>query len=139
MGIFDAFGKVVKKLKDPKAQRDYHRRYMRQRYQKDPKHRNKQRARAALGNAVEHGSVEKKPCKVCGKPAEAHHPDYKDPLKVEWLCREHHGDGKHGGQGFRGKCLEATNSSACVECASELVDFEMADGRQLCMGCRDIL
>lgn len=32
------------------------------------------------------------PCEVCGKKAQKHHPDYNEPLKVQWLCRKHHMD-----------------------------------------------
>ena len=33
--------------------------------------------------------IEKK-CQICGKKAQIHHPDYKDYLKVNFLCKEHH-------------------------------------------------
>lgn len=32
----------------------------------------------------------KKPCEVCGDPAEAHHDDYRRPWKVRWFCKKHH-------------------------------------------------
>lgn len=33
----------------------------------------------------------KVPCVICGSvDSEAHHPDYREPVKVVWLCRKHH-------------------------------------------------
>lgn len=49
-------------------------------------------ARTALRNAVRDGKVQPKNCEVCGKKAEAHHPDYSRPLEVRWLCKGHHED-----------------------------------------------
>lgn len=44
-----------------------------------------------IGNALRRGLLARKPCSVCGKErAEAHHPNYKKPLEVIWLCRKHH-------------------------------------------------
>ena len=41
---------------------------------------------------VINGTIQKKPCEVCGKiDAVAHHDDYLKPLDVRWLCRTHHG------------------------------------------------
>lgn len=36
------------------------------------------------------GKIERRPCEVCGSPAEMHHDDYDKPLAVRWLCRPHH-------------------------------------------------
>jgi hypothetical protein len=50
-------------------------------------------AHVALGNAVRRGALKPWPiCAVpeCGKPPEAHHPDYSNPLSVVWLCVPHH-------------------------------------------------
>ena len=47
-------------------------------------------AQVALNNAVRDGRANRLPCFVCGKKAEAHHPDYDRPLDVIWLCPEHH-------------------------------------------------
>lgn len=36
-------------------------------------------------------SLVKTPCRVCNaKEVEGHHTDYREPLKVVWLCKEHH-------------------------------------------------
>ena len=41
--------------------------------------------------ALLNGSIQRKPCEICGaEPTEAHHDDYNKPLEVRWLCREHH-------------------------------------------------
>lgn len=50
----------------------------------------RRKAQEALGNAIRDGRVTKHPCFVCGEKAEAHHPDYSQPLDVVWLCRPHH-------------------------------------------------
>lgn len=43
-----------------------------------------------VGNAVRDGRLQKLPCFICGKEAEAHHPNYEKPLDVIWLCNQHH-------------------------------------------------
>lgn len=50
----------------------------------------KRRARNAVNNAIRDGRLKREPCEVCGEFAEAHHLDYRKPLDVKWLCREHH-------------------------------------------------
>lgn len=47
-------------------------------------------AQIAVGNALRIGKLEKWPCMICGEKAEAHHPDYDQPLDVVWLCPAHH-------------------------------------------------
>ena len=52
------------------------------------------KARYLLGNALRDGRIVRQPCQVCGDlNSEGHHPDYSEPLKVEWLCITHHGRG----------------------------------------------
>ena len=51
----------------------------------------KERVRLKTIKAVKQGKILQKPCVVCGKKAQAHHPDYTKPLKVLWLCSAHHG------------------------------------------------
>lgn len=42
--------------------------------------------------AVRNGTLKPEPC-WCGKDkTQAHHKDYKFPLKVIWLCSEHHAE-----------------------------------------------
>ncbi len=53
--------------------------------------RDKNRARAAVTNAIQKGLLVRRPCEQCGKePADGHHDDYSQPLTVRWLCRSHH-------------------------------------------------
>ncbi|KQP53018.1 hypothetical protein [Methylobacterium sp. Leaf106] len=51
----------------------------------------KRRAHRAVEKAKKQGALRPEPCAVCrSEPAEAHHPDYADPLRIEWLCPKHH-------------------------------------------------
>lgn len=55
-----------------------------------PLQRLKDNCRSYAGVYKRRGKIEKMPCK-CGNPnTEMHHPDYTQPLKVEWLCRDCH-------------------------------------------------
>ena len=48
-------------------------------------------AHVALSSGLKKGLLERKPCEVCGEPdSEGHHDDYQQPLRVRWLCRQHH-------------------------------------------------
>lgn len=68
-----------------KAKRLEYQRTMRERYP------GKYRARSKVANALRDGRIIKRPCEVCGvENVEAHHTDYRKPLDVQWLCREHH-------------------------------------------------
>lgn len=41
--------------------------------------------------AIKRGKLIKSPCEFCkSMKVEAHHDDYRSPLKVRWLCRKHH-------------------------------------------------
>jgi hypothetical protein len=51
----------------------------------------KDRARRLVNHHLRAGTLQKKPCEVCGAViVEAHHRDYTKPLDVVWLCRVHH-------------------------------------------------
>jgi ribosomal protein S27AE len=53
--------------------------------------RKKANARAYLKTYVKRFVVKPKPCEVCGNPeVQAHHLNYRYPLKVRWLCTTHH-------------------------------------------------
>jgi hypothetical protein len=55
------------------------------------------KARQLAEHAISAGKIPKQPCKECGEAkAEAHHPDYSQPLLVEWLCRPCHNKEHHG-------------------------------------------
>lgn len=62
----------------------------RKKYKPDPA---KEVARYTLRYAVKKGTVQKLPCRVCGKHnSQGHHEDYTKPLDVTWLCQQHHSD-----------------------------------------------
>ena len=51
----------------------------------------KVRARKIVFSNLRGGHVKRLPCKECGnEKSEAAHSDYSKPLKVTWLCKEHH-------------------------------------------------
>ncbi len=54
-------------------------------------YRGKNIARNKISSYIRNGKLVRLPCEVCGeKKSEAHHQDYRSPLKVKWLCRKHH-------------------------------------------------
>jgi hypothetical protein len=61
--------------------------YLREYRRKNPL---KNRAHQLVSKAVKSGKILPMPCIVCGDDAEAHHPDYNQPLDVIWLCPAHH-------------------------------------------------
>lgn len=59
------------------------------------RNKSKHVAHGIVGRKVRNGTLKRKVCEVCGnKKSDAHHEDYKKPLEVMWLCRQHHKD-KH--------------------------------------------
>lgn len=51
----------------------------------------KARARSLAGTALRRGKIERSPCVACGEEdAVMHHPDYRKPLEIVWLCRPCH-------------------------------------------------
>ena|SRR3990167_10978789 len=52
----------------------------------------RRRAWNAVAKAKLRGVLVPEPCECCGSVVEmhAHHPDYSEPLRIVWLCREHH-------------------------------------------------
>ena len=63
------------------------------------KYPKKHKAHNLVNNEIRHKRLLKKPCQVCGKTkVHGHHDDYNIPLKVRWLCAEHHHQwhSKHG-------------------------------------------
>jgi hypothetical protein len=55
------------------------------------RHKEKVKARSALGQAIQRGEIKRGACEKCSEPkAEAHHDDYSRPLDVRWLCVRHH-------------------------------------------------
>lgn len=53
-------------------------------------HPDRRKASVAVNNALRDKRLKKLPCLICGKKAQAHHPDYDSPLDVVWLCSPHH-------------------------------------------------
>lgn len=59
----------------------------------------KYRAHLTVQRALKSGGLTKQGCEVCGSlQTDAHHDDYGDPLKVRWLCRQHHTRLHNGGE-----------------------------------------
>lgn len=57
----------------------------------EKKYPDKYKAQYTLRNAVARGVIKRGNCIKCGKVnAQGHHPDYKKPLEVIWLCPIHH-------------------------------------------------
>lgn len=52
----------------------------------------KVRARNKVRDFIFRGKMQRMPCEVCGKTAQAHHEDYSKPLEVKWLCPKHHAE-----------------------------------------------
>lgn len=51
----------------------------------------KDRVRSYANAYQKRGKLVPQPCQKCGaNKVEKHHPDYSQPLKVEWLCRPCH-------------------------------------------------
>lgn len=65
----------------------------------------KRKARYVVTYAIVSGNLIKQPCQICGKMrVDAHHCDYRKPLEVMWLCRQHHVEWhKENGEGLNGK------------------------------------
>jgi len=49
------------------------------------------RAREIAYQAIRSGKLVREDCEECGSPfTQAHHNNYNHPLKVRWLCVQHH-------------------------------------------------
>lgn len=48
-------------------------------------------ARNLVNSLILRGKISKEPCKICGSSSsQVHHPNYAEPLRIEWLCHQHH-------------------------------------------------
>jgi len=52
--------------------------------------RRKDRARSMAGTYKRRGHLMPQPCQCGAIEVEMHHPDYSQPLAVEWICRPCH-------------------------------------------------
>ena len=76
-----------KRFKDPKRKKKLLE-YQRNRREK---FKGKSKARNIINSLVRNGKLKQQSCEVCkSKKSEAHHPDYRKPLLIQWLCRKHH-------------------------------------------------
>ena len=83
-------GKIaIAKAREGIRERHYHAKYQRE-YSQKPEVVVRNLAKRKLRTNIDNGNIESKPCIVCGREAEAHHPDYNKPLEVIWLCSQHH-------------------------------------------------
>jgi hypothetical protein len=73
------------------ARREQHHKYGRDYRARYPE---KRKAHMAVWRAVRDGRLERQPCRICGRAehVHAHHENYAEPLKVEWLCVNHHAE-----------------------------------------------
>ena len=56
-----------------------------------PENKIKNLARNIISNAIRSGNLVRQPCEICSvEPAQAHHPNYNQPLLIQWLCFIHH-------------------------------------------------
>lgn len=73
-----------KRANNPKLKLDETRKY----FEKYPA---RKKVREKVVNALRMGKLKKTPCVVCGEiKVHGHHPDYRKPLEVVWLCPSHH-------------------------------------------------
>lgn len=58
---------------------------------RNKKNKGKARARRNISNLIRSGNLIRLPCEICGnQKSQAHHLDYRSPLKIKWLCFKHH-------------------------------------------------
>lgn len=69
-----------KKLKDRQEQKSY---------MAEKKHE-KDKIRFRTIRYLERNCNIERKCQICGEWAEIHHPNYKDNLKINFLCKKHH-------------------------------------------------
>ena len=57
----------------------------------------KMKARALAYAAIRSGKLLRQDCEECGDPkTQTHHPDYRSPMKIKWLCVKCHRDAHNG-------------------------------------------
>lgn len=56
-----------------------------------PNKKERYSARHKAAYAIKTGKLKRLPCEVCGNPdSRIHHPSYRKPLEVVFLCKVHH-------------------------------------------------
>ena len=74
----------------PECRRLYHREYYKKYANSHPE---RLEAKEVVKEFLKEGFLDRDDCSVCGSPfSQAHHPDDRFPLKVVWLCPQHHAD-----------------------------------------------
>jgi hypothetical protein len=82
----------------------------------------KAHARQCVNVAVRKGKLQRpERCEDCGNPGpvEGHHPDYAEPLRVDWLC-----SGCHGKRHRRGDKVMAKSVTVTDEVIVRIVEHE---------------
>lgn len=83
--------RALRKRRDPVKTAISQRRARKRHRARNPE---KVRARELVNQALKSGRLVKGKCEVCGSvDSEAHHDDYREPLRVRWLCKPHHPKG----------------------------------------------
>lgn len=96
------------------------------------KHPGARRAQMRVYAAIRNGSLKKEPC-FCGETkSEAHHPDYREHLKIVWLCKKHHAQADR----MRRKNESSPYVKYCMRCEIILSDEEQKLGK-ICNLCSD--
>ena len=83
--------KKIRKIRYEIAMRTYARNI------KIPSEHKKYLARWKFGDKIDRGLIKRQPCVICQTPnALGHHPDYRKPYLICWLCPKHHVLHHHG-------------------------------------------
>ena len=60
-------------------------------HQLSDEHKKRDNARSYAGVYKRRGKIKQQPCQNCGsEDSQMHHPDYDQPLLIEWYCRSCH-------------------------------------------------
>ena len=87
---------------DHTAKQAAYQREWRKKHPMTEEQRERDNARSYAGVYLRRGVLKRLPCSVCGNErTQMHHPDYRKPLDVIWLCGKHHRD-LHDWPVFRG-------------------------------------
>lgn len=112
-------------ISDRKYQADKRKLFPERKAEENRKYRtnnpNRIKAHNIINDLIRQGKIERQPCVICGEEwAQAHHPDYKKPLVIAWLCPSHHKKVELG--------TEKINSSLCVTISMENQEQKIEQG-----------